>query len=351
VGGCAQGLGGALLEEFVKDSEEERIVCFAAQDGKPLWQHRYQAAYGDLDYGKDPRATPLIFEGRVYTLGAVGHLLCLSAASGEVIWRKQIKDDFGARQPMWGFAASPIMHGNQLILHIGAEDGSFVALDPANGALIWRGGTDPCGYATPIVIQHQGQDTLIGWTPENVLGLNPQNGDVYWKIPYPVTYGVSIATPIFDEGLVVVSGYWEGTKAIRLGERPKDAQLAWEDGRWLRGLMAQPLYRDGHLYVLDKHHGVVCCKIATGERLWTDDNQLTPPGRNPHASIVWAGEDGTVLALNSAGALVLARFTPQGYTELGRTTIVGETWAHPAFSGPYVFARDDEQIVCVRLVP
>ena len=78
-----------------------------------------------------------------------------------------------------------------------------------------------------------------------------------------------------------MTGYWEGSKAIRLGPKPADAELAWQDGRNLRGLMAQPLYRDGYVYTIDKQHGRTCFELKTGKKLWDDDNTLTPQARNP----------------------------------------------------------------------
>jgi len=95
-------------------------------------------------------------------------------------------------------------------------------------------------------------------------------------VPYKVTYGVSIATPICHRGVVFVTGYWEGSKAIRLGRLPADATLLWEDKKNLQGLMAQPLARDGYVYSLDKDQGLMCCEIETGRILWTDDHQMTP---------------------------------------------------------------------------
>ncbi len=330
-------------------AKQERVLCFHRETGAPLWHYVYPAEYGELDYGKGPRATPLVTEDRVYTLGAVGHLACLDRRTGRAIWTREAVRDFGARQPTWGFAASPIMHRQRLILHVGAADGCFLALDPASGEVIWRAGTDECGYATPIVIDLRGQELVIGWSPQHVLGIDFPTGRTLWQIPYAVTYGVSIATPIFAEQLVLVSGYWEGSKAIRLGPAPELATLAWEENRYLRGLMAQPLYRDGHIYLLDKHHGVVCCELASGRIVWNDQNRVTPAGRNPQASLVWAGPE-RMLALNSEGELVLARINPAGFEELGRTKITGPTWAHPAFCGDVVFARDDEQLVAVRLI-
>ncbi|RIK72833.1 MAG: hypothetical protein DCC68_25860 [Planctomycetota bacterium] len=179
-------------------------------------------------------------------------------------------------------------------------------------------------------------------------------------MPYKVTYGVSIGRPIFQEGLVFVAGYWEGAKAIRLGDDPRDAELAWEDSRNLRGLMSQPLYDRGHAYLLDKGLGLTCFEFKTGKKLWDDKHQMTPRGRNPHASLVWLGDadrkNGAdnergrrAIILNAEGELILARLGPRGYDESSRSKIIGFTWAHPAYAGNRCYARSDTEIVAVQL--
>ncbi len=330
--------------------EVERVVCFDAESGRSLWTHSYDVAYGNLDYGTGPRAAPTIDAGRVYTLGAVGHVCCLELTTGRLLWTVDTVKRDGAKLPEWGFAASPVVWKNSLIIHVGAQPGGcYQALEITTGRELWRSGDDPAGYATPPVIDSPSGPQLLGWTPEHIVGLNPDTGKILWEIPYKVTYGVSIATPIYHDGLVFVAGYWEGSKAVRLGKAPSEAALAWEDKKELRGIMSQPLYRDGLVYLLDKQFGITCFELATGKKLWDDENTLTPRGRNPQASLVWLGDTDRVIALNSEGELVLARFTRAGYQEQSRTKIIGPTWAHPAYAGTRVYARDDEQIVCVEL--
>jgi outer membrane protein assembly factor BamB len=341
--------GRAFTMDRPDESNDERVVCFDASTGKQLWEHRYAAPYGDLDYGKGPRCTPTIHDGRVYTLGAVGHLHCLDAASGQVLWSKDLVRDHGARLPTWGFAASPVIEGDLVIVHAGLPEGCYSAYDRKTGKEVWRAGDDPAGYGTPIIVEHGGLWQLIGWTPEHIVAHKLDTGELLWKYPYKVTYGVSIATPIFQEGIVLVCGYWHGSRAIKLGDRPTEATLAWEENRYLRGLMDQPLYRDGYVYLLDKQHGIVAFELAKGEKIWTDENRLTPRDRNPQVSMVWLGDTGRAICLNAQGDLILVRLSPQGLAEQSRAKIVGETWAHPAYAGNCCLARDDEQIVCVRL--
>ena len=338
------------MDRQTEPGEVEGVLCFDSGTGERLWRHSYEAPYGDLDYGSGPRATPTVFKGRVYTLGAVGHLHCLDAESGQVIWVKDTEAELDAERPQWCFAASPAIWKHLVIVHIAAKPrGCLVAFNRISGEEVWRSSDAPAGYCTPIIINHGEHEQLICWTPENVLGVSPSTGEVYWSVPYQVTNGVSIATPIFHEGLVFVSGYWEGSKAIRLGEHPHDAKLIWAETRYLRALMSQPLYRNGYVYLLDKFHGLICFKLQTGEKVWDDNNRMTPKGRNPQATMVWVGNTDRVLVLNSDGELILARFTPEGYREQSRTRIIGHTWAHPAYAGDRIYARSDEELVCVRL--
>jgi hypothetical protein len=156
------------------------------------------------------------------------------------------------------------------------------------------------------------------------------------------------------DGHVFVTGYWAGSKAIRLGKRPEDAEMIWEENRYLRGLMAQPLYRGGHVYSIDKAFGLTCFELSTGKKVWDDGNKMTPRGHNPQATLVWLGDADRAIILNELGDLILARLSPKGYEEQSRTNIIAAKegspiWAHPAYAGNCVYARSDSELVCVKL--
>ena len=356
--------GRVYTMDRLKDSQEERVVCLDEKTGQPIWEHRYAADYKGLDYDKGPRCTPTVNDGRVYTLGAVGHVFCLDAASGKVIWSKDIIKENKSKLTEWGFGSSIVIDGPRAIVHAGVQPGGcYIAYDRATGQELWRGGDDPHGYGTPIVVEHAGVRQLVGWTPKHIISLDIASGKLLWKYPYDVTYGVSIATPIFHDGTVLVCGYWHGSKAIKLGSKSTDAELLWEENRYTRGLMDQPLFKDGFVYLLEKQHGTVAFELSKGEMLWTDENKLHPRDRNPQVSMVWLNTNpqrqrgsqqnesgsGRAICLNAQGELILIRLSPEGLSEDSRAKIVGETWAHPAYAGNRCYARDDEKIVCVRI--
>lgn len=362
IGGGYGGVSAVEGRVYVQDrlrepGEVERVLCFDGESGWPLWSHADDVTYGKLDYGNGPRATPTIDDGRVYTQGAVGRICCLASESGKLVWTKNFPKTYGTKVPIptWGLAASPVVWKDLVITHPGADEGGcLIAFDRVTGNEVWRTSEDPAGYATPIVIEAPSGPMLVAWTPEQVLGIDPGRGTIHWSVPYKVTFGVSIATPIYHENKVFVTGYWEGSKCIELGSKPSDARLVWEDNRALRGLMAQPLYREGFGYTIDKRLGLTCFEYATGKKRWDDGNRMTPRGDNPHASLVWLGDDDRAIILNAEGDLILARLNPEGYHEQSRTRIIeakerSPIWAHPAYAGRRVFARSDTELVCVEL--
>ncbi len=352
LGGGYSGITVADGRAYTMDRtpEGERIVCLDAATGEPVWEHAYAADYDGLDYGSGPRASVTIVGGTAFALGAVGHVHCLDAKTGAMRWSVDSVATLQAERPTWGFAASPVIRGDTVICHLGLPGGAFVAFDRGDGREVWRGSDDPAGYATPTI----DGDLMVAWTPEHIQGLDPDSGDVFWSIPYPIKYGVSIAKPIVHEGIALVCGYWHGSKAVRLGDGGRDAELLWEQEESIRGLMAQPLFKEGVVYLIDRERGLMAFELDTGDVLWDDaeDHSVTPSDRNPQATLVWVRDaphrpTGRVLILNANGELLSATLTPDGFTIHSRAQIIGKTWAHPAYADGHVFARTDSEIVCL----
>lgn len=338
-----------VLDRQKEPESKERILCYTQSEGKLLWQQEWAADYGSMDYDNGPRSSVNIEDGHAYLLGATGVAMRLNAASGQIDWQVDMVKEHGAKVPTWGFAASPVLDAGHVYFHVGAAGGSTVALDRETGRLVWSGGPDPAGYATPEIITHRQQRQLIVWGPEHIQSLDPRDGSTLWTYPYKITYGVSIAQPLYRDGLLMVSGYWHGTKVLR---PDKDLKLVWENEKKMCGLMSSPLYKDGSVYLLDKNTGLQGIELSTGKILWSDKNTLTPKDRNPQMSLVWLREsEGLAALLNAGGELVYVRLHPGGFEELARHQIIGKTWAHPAFVGNCIYARSDTQLVAWRLWP
>ena len=113
--GPAVADGRVFLTDRIADGEQERLLCFDAETGKPLWKHEYYVRYS-IQYPHGPRATPVIDENRVYFIGAQGDMFCMNVKDGSIIWQKSFEKDFGTEMPIWGMAASPLVDGEKLII-------------------------------------------------------------------------------------------------------------------------------------------------------------------------------------------------------------------------------------------
>lgn len=352
VGGGYAGIAATGGKVFTLDRQKgppevERVLCLDAATGKTMWEHAYPVSYGKLDYGNGPRSTPTVHDGRVFTFGALGHLVCLDAATGKPIWSHDTVKGFQGRVPTWGHACSPLVDGDRLLVQVGSEaSGCLMAFDRHTGKEVWRALADRPGYSSPLFIETKAGRQLVYWTAEHVNGLNPATGKVLWQVAHTTNYDVTISDPIYHQGVLLVSDYWEGSKAIELDDQGLNPKVLWE-GRRLSLLMATPLYRDGHAYALDKKDGLKCIELKTGKIKWEGEH-VTPKDRNPQASFAWVGGD-RALILNTPGELILAELTPAGYRAIAKQTILGRTWANPAFADGCVFARNDTELVCVPL--
>src|SRR5439155_24059646 len=196
----------------------ERVLCLDEADGKIIWKHEYDCPY-DISYPAGPRATPLVEEDRVYTLGAEGHLFCFQYESGKVLWSRDFKKDFGARTPLWGFAAHPVIEGNKLMCLVGGQGSVAMAFDKLTGKEIWRALTakEP-GYCPPTMIEAGGRRQLIIWHPESINALDPETGNLFWSVPMEVRSGLSIPTPRQHGDLLFITSFYNGPIMLRLAK-------------------------------------------------------------------------------------------------------------------------------------
>lgn len=347
-------------------ASKERVLCFDAASGKPLWKHEYNCTYR-INYPSGPRATCAVAGGKVYALGSMGDLHCLDAAQGDVLWHKSMLEVSKTKQPVWGFASHPLVEGDTVYTLAGGEGSAVVALDKNSGAVRWKALTvKEIGYAPLMIYEAGGKRQLIAWHTEAISGLDPLSGKVYWSQKFPEGEperpGISAATPRLEGDLLFVSSPHHGSLMLKLDKDRPAAKVVWQgksrdlarpDG--LHSLMGSPILRGGHVYGVCNFGELRCLKAATGERLW---EHLTVERKTlgPTTFIVPHGD--RCFLFDDTGDLIIARLTPKGYEEIDRTHVIDPTlhsrgrdvvWTHPAFAQRCMFVRNDEQLICIAL--
>ena len=131
------------IENFKRDKSftgKERVRCLNANTGSELWSHSYPVTYS-ISYPSGTRCTPVVQDGKVYTLGAEGNLFCFNAENGKVIWSKTLPADYHTKTALWGYASHPLVDGRKLICVVGGQDSHAVAFDLASGEELWKSQT------------------------------------------------------------------------------------------------------------------------------------------------------------------------------------------------------------------
>jgi outer membrane protein assembly factor BamB len=320
-----------------------------------------------MSYPAGPRTTPLVSAGKAYTLGAEGHLFCFDAAKGTVLWSRDFKKDFNVPTPLWGFAGHPLLDGNKLICLVGGDGSVAVAFDKDTGKELWRAlsAKEP-GYCPPMIYEAGGKRQLIVWHPESLNSLDPETGKVHWSEPFSARSGLTISTPRKLGDQLFITSFYNGSMLLRLDPDKPAATKLWQsrknserDTDDLHSIISTPFFEDGHIYGVCSYGQLRCLNAGTGERLWetlaatTRDNKET---RWANAFLVKNG--GRFFLFNEKGDLIIAKLTPKGYEEISRAHLLDPTnrdpgrevvWSHPAFANRCVYARNDQEIICVSL--
>lgn len=362
--GPAAADGRVYVTDRIEDKDVERVLCLDATSGELVWKHEYDCSYAGIDYPAGPRATPTVYDGRVYALGARGHLFCFSAADGKIHWSKHYEKDYGARVPKWGHAAGPLIDGRQLIITVGGKDGAGVlSLDRKTGEEIWRSmDLTDIGYCSPRIFEAGGMRQMIYFHPEGVASLDPATGKKYWEVPFHTDYGVTISSPVMFDDKLWVSQFWGGPLVLRFASDKPEATEVWRNPpdadpheTAINSLMCTPIIRDGYIYGVAGYGALRCIKADKGETVW-ETHDATGKGRWWNAFLIPNGD--RCFIANEQGDLIIARLTPKGYDEISRAKLIVPTnkamrrdvvWSPPAFANKHIIARNDKEIISVDL--
>lgn len=347
----------------------ERVLCLDTATGSNVWEHAYDCAYR-ISYPAGPRATPLVRDGRVYTLGAMGDLLCLEATDGRVVWARNFPKDFALDEPpAWGWAAHPLLDGPRLICLVGGTNSAVVAFDKDTGRELWRAlTTHEIGYAPPMIHEIAGRRQLVVWHPEAVVGLEPETGRVLWSQTYPIEGRpqrpeVTIALPRWDGRRLFVTSFYQGSTLLEPGadsvrvvwNRKSSKQSEFDAG--LHTVMGTPVMRDGFIYGVCGFGELRCLDAATGDRRW-ETYTATGGEKGFFANVFMTEQAGRTWLYNDQGELILAKLSPAGYEELGRAKLLEPlettrgrtvTWCHPAYAGRRLYVHNGKELICVDL--
>lgn len=322
--------------------DEDSVYCFDLDTGEQIWRHAYPAELDPKYYEGGPSATPTVDGNAVYTLSKVGDLFCLNAATGEVIWSKNLSQELGAEIPTWGYASSVLIVGDRAFVNVGTFG---TALNKANGEVIWTTGKDASGYATPVPFNMNGEPALAVFAAHYITGIKQSDGSMLWRHPWKTSYDVNAADPIVSGNTVFISsGYGTGCALIEFGEGT--AREVWRNTE-MRNQVNSCVLIDGHIYGIDgqveeRRPMLKCLDHKTGEVKWSE--QVLGTG----ALIASAGK---LIVISGRGELIIAEARPDQFEAISRAQVIGgKIWSAPVLSSGRLLVRNAQgAVVCLDL--
>lgn len=355
----AQGRVYLIDAELTRPQAQERIRCFDEQTGNQIWQHIDRVTYPERAYAANnlggPNATPIVQNGKLYTLGRRGLLRCFDAATGKILWERNLEKDFSTKE--FSGTPSPLIEGRHLILDIGGKpDASLAAFDIDTGADVWKALDELQMCSSPTLVEAGGRRQVVVWTQSSVSSVDPANGKLLWRERFLTGGLTGISSPTYLGKRLIVAGLMLELDSDKPGARVLWPKTRAVDRRILSNTSTAALQGD-HVYSARSSGQLVCIDAQTGEQIWETD-KVTAPGRGSSIHITLNGS--TALLFNDRGELIRAKISPEGYAELSRTQLIKASyvfegrkvvWAYPAYANGCIFARNTEEMICASLKP
>jgi outer membrane protein assembly factor BamB len=340
---------GRLYTLYLED-ENDVVTALRADDGVMVWEYRYPSRFhseNDRQYGSGPNAMPLILDDRIITLGFDGTLSCLAIETGRRLWSLELVDDLAGQVLDFGNSSSPVPFEESVIILVGGSRQAVVALDPADGSVIWSSEPGRVSYGTPIVIEVDGQYQLVYQSEEEIIGLDARTGESTWRYPSFNRNRDNISIPIWGEEdhLLWTSAQPDGdTRVLRLqrvGNRTS-AQPVWSS-RKIHIHFWNAIRLGNHVYASIGGYGthMACVDFRTGDIRWRKRIFR-------RANLLNAGE--RTILLDERGKLAVVELSPEGMTILAQAKISDDrTWTVPTLVGTTLYVRDQTTIRAYEL--
>jgi outer membrane protein assembly factor BamB len=336
------------------NDQDEYLTCFSAKDGKQLWKTKTGPAWNEGKVSwQGSRSTPTVDGDRVYVMTPHGVLFCAKTTDGSVVWKRDLKEQFGGKKKdSWGYSESPLIDGQLLLCTPGGTQATVVALDKNSGEEVWRCVRPEdvgAGHSSIVISQVGGQKVYVQNTGGGPMGIS-KDGTLLWDYDMkpPTAF---IPSPVIKDNYVFsVGGYGLGGALLQ--------QIPGADGsvavKEIYGLKPELGNKHGGVILLgnklyagaEDKNIIYSADLLTGEVLWEE----TRGSGSGSASVISA--DGKLYIRFQNGVVAMARAAAEEYKEISSFTAPGSgdsnkpSWAHPVIVDGKLLLREDDTILC-----
>jgi outer membrane protein assembly factor BamB len=340
------------LYTMYRANERETVISLDAKTSKTLWEYAYESLPCERNieqFGRGPRATPLLTGGRLYTIGVAGVMHCLDADTGSVLWSHDLVREFGGfglKVCECGYSSSPIEYKNTVVALVGGKDQAIIAFNKADGTVAWRSLDFEINYSTPRIMNIHGEDQVVALLTTHVVGVDANTGKLRWQFPCENWWRENISMPVLvDENTVLISGPEAGTRCLKITKNGGGfaAEEIWST-RKLQIYHCNSVLLGDYLYAsggVNGPHFMTALNVKSGKTAWRKRGFGS-------ANLVYS--DDLFILLGEDGTLAIATAGPDEFTVHSKVAILEEVaWTAPTVVGRTLYVRDQSNIMAFDL--
>lgn len=329
----AEGRAFTMGHDGKRSKGSETVYCINARTGEKIWADTYSARLLPNLHEGGPAATPTVHKDKVYTLGKDGQFNCYVAETGDKLWTRNILKDSAMQRPAeWGFAGSPLIVGDTIVV----EAAHTIAYAMETGAEVWKSKRYKPAYATPVAFEHKGKKLLVTLKTEGLVIIEATTGKTVTVREWKTRFNTSATTPVVvGDKIFISTGYGQGCGLYRFDGKTLSEVYT---NKSVSNHMANCVVLEGHLYgVTGNTHGaekkyLVCMELETGKVKWKEGG---------FGCGTVAAADGKLIVLSERGELAVGTASPKKFETLARGQVNrGRCWTVPVLSNGIIYTRN-----------
>lgn len=341
---------GTTLYTAYRRASQEVIVAINANTGKTIWEYAYdnpfQSAYPE-NISSGPRVMPQVIGDRLVTASATGKIHSIDKKTGRPVWSRDLYSEFGGTRLEFGYSCHALPYKDNLIMLAGGEGSAALSLRQKDGAVVWKNLSFKNAHSAPVLIEVDGQPQAVALMASEVIGFDPENGQLLWRHPHETQYGLAIGTPLWLPGnlLFVSSAYDGGSRVLELRQSGGKTAVkeVWANRR-LQSHFGTVIRQGDYLYFSEGHNGpalMTCVNFRNGEIAWQ---------KRGFAKAQLLAADGKLILLDEDGTLALVEATPKELRTLAKVPLLESvSWTPPTLTGTKLYLRDRRKIIAIEL--
>jgi outer membrane protein assembly factor BamB len=339
---------GVLYTAYRKDANDV-VIALEAGTGKPVWEFSYAAPFRNgysERVGPGPYAMPQVVGNRVVTASGIGLIHSLEKKTGRPIWSWDLYKNAGGDALEFGYSSHPLPYRDSLIVVAGGRKSAVLRLRQSDGTAVWQKLKLQNAHSSPLLIDVDGQPQVAILLANEIVGVDPESGDLLWRHPHKTNNGLAVSTPVWAPGnlLFLSTAYEGGARALKLTRSggTTTVQELWHNPR-VQVHFGSAIRQGGFVYVSSGQSVglLTAVQLDTGRVAWQARDFVK-------AQLLSDG--GRLIILDEDGNLGLGLASPERFQALAKWPILKSlAWTPPTLAGNRLYLRDRRVIMALDL--